>query len=267
MPRRSFLGAAAMATAAGLIAPVARSQPSPPERMALVIGNSRYKASPLASAHNDARLVSSTLASFGFQVNQQLDLTREEMSDLVKQWIDSASNASLRMIYYSGHGAQFRGRNYLLPVDAILKSEDDLPKYAFNFDILADRLSRFERGANLVVLDACRNVLTRSLRSPLGQSGFAPAAAPRGTLIAYATSPGAVAADNPNMGTSLYTRCFVEQLKIPGQAIETVLKRTRAEVMRISRGTQRPTESSSLTGELCISLGNDATCGFSSARR
>jgi uncharacterized caspase-like protein len=175
------------------------------------------------------------------------------------------------MLYFAGHGAQYRGRNYLLPVDARLHSEDDLPGSAFDVQDLVDRLSRFDSGVNVVVLDACRSV--PGILAPAGQrwrgsgsteaiaSGLLPATAPRGTVIAYATAPGAVAADNPRSNHSVYTRNLVQHLATPGLPIETVFKRTRAAVLAASGGTQIPWESSSLVSEFCFAPDATGSCG------
>jgi uncharacterized caspase-like protein len=268
--RRSFLAAAALPLALGLL-PAARAQPrgAAPLRMALVIGNSRYASAPLVNPPNDARLVSTAMECLGFKVDRHLDVNQAGMLGTVKAWLDSAAKAEVRMVYYSGHGAQYRGRNYLVPVDAALQSEDDLPAAAFDVGVLTERLSRFGAGVNIVVLDACRSIPmnqaspgARRLKGPPTPwtPGFVPAKAPRGTLIAYSTSPGAVAADDPQMTSSVYTRSFVEQLMVKGLPVETVFKRTREAVLQASQGTQMPMESSSLVGEYFFHPHHAGTC-------
>lgn len=239
-------------------------------RVALVIGNTNYLEAPLANAVNDARLVHAALNDLGFTSTLLLDATHADMQAAVRRWLASSNKAQVRMVYFAGHGAQYRGRNFLIPVDARLRSEDDLPGSAFNVNDLIDRLSRFETGVNLVVMDACRSVpsvspipgmRTRGVASSVPTSGFSATSAPRGTLVAYSTSPGALAADNPRSENSTYTRHFVAQLKSPGLAIETVFKRTRAAVMQDSGGAQVPWESSSLVNEFCLTLNAAGRCG------
>ena len=246
--------------------------PALERRVALIMGNARYARAPLENAVNDGRLVAGAMKDLGFQVTQLFEATHAEMLRQVTEWLAAASSASVRVVYFAGHGAQYRGRNFLIPLDAALRSEDDLPAQAFQVDDLADRLSRFSGGVNVVVLDACRSVPAamtplpgarpRGVKGVDLQSGFVPVAAPRGTLIAYSTSPGAVATDNPQSQNSTYTRNLVAQLAVPGLPVEEVFKRTRAAVLQESNGTQTPWETSSLVGGFCFTPNASGGCGI-----
>ncbi|MFM8900729.1 MAG: caspase domain-containing protein [Burkholderiales bacterium] len=240
---------------------LAQSGAATGQRIALVIGNSNYPDAPLVNAVNDARLVHSTLKDMGFAMTLLLDCTQVELLQTTRRWLASANSANVRFIYFAGHGAQYRGRNFLIPVDARLQSEDELPGSAFNVNDLIDRMSRFETGVNLLVLDACRSIPTtspttgarlRGIAGTLPRSGLSATLAPRGTLVAYSTAPGALASDNPQSTNSAYTRHLVAHLKIRGLPIETVFKRTRAAVLQDSGGTQVPWESSSLVNDFCF---------------
>jgi uncharacterized caspase-like protein len=261
------LRGAALLTAFGQ-AGMLQAQTGP--KVALVIGNANYLEARLTNPVKDAHLVHATLKDLGFSSTLLLDATNADMLTAVRRWLASSTKAQVRMVYFAGHGAQYRGRNFLIPVDARLRSEDDLPGSAFNANDLIDRLSRFETGVNLVVMDACRSLpskspvpgmRTRGVASSMPTSGFSATSAPRGTLVAYSTSPGALAADNPQSENSTYTRHFVAQLKSPGLAIETVFKRTRAAVMQDSGGAQVPWESSSLVNDFCLTLNASGGCG------
>lgn len=267
--RRHWLRSTALLTLAASLAPWARAQTA--IRTALVIGNARYPVSPVANAVNDARLVASTVKDLGFDTTLLLDANFDGMLDAAKRWLAGASAADVRLVYFAGHGAQFRGRNFLIPLDARPRSEDDLPGCAFSANDLIDRLSRFSTGVNVVVLDACRSM---AMPAPVPGSrmrgggdavqplpGLSATIAPKGTLVAYSTLPGAVAADNPQMKNSIFTRHFVEQLKNPGLPIETVFKRTRAAVERESGGTQIPSETSTLVGDACFAPNAAGVCG------
>lgn len=271
--RRRCLGAlGGAALLAGMGHGTSSAQAAAGQRTALVFGNTSYPEAPLANAGNDARLVGSALKDMGFQLSLLLDSTNAEMLDAAKRWLADAAAASVRMVYFAGHGAQYRGRNYLIPVDARLRSEDDLPGSAFNANDLIDRLSRFDKGVNVVVLDACRSIPSVSpvpgtrMRGPasaLPASGWAATPAPRGTVVAYSTAPGALAADNPQAKNSVYTRHFVAHVKTPGLTIEAVFKRTRAAVLKESGGAQVPWESSSLVNDFCFTATAAAACGSS----
>lgn len=271
--RRRLLAAAALACAAPGLPRLAAAQARTGARSALVLGNSRYPAALLKNAANDARLMQQVLQELGFGVTLVLDAGLQGLLDALSAWLATAAQAETRLLYFAGHGAQYRGRNYLIPVDAELRSEDDLPGRALDVNDLIERLARQSRGANLVVLDACRS--TPMLQPPPGvrqrsrnqqplRPGLAAMQVPRGTLVAYATAPGALAADDPADEHSPYTRHLAVHLRTPGLPIEWVFKRTRSAVLHETAGRQVPWESSSLTGELCLAGAPDS-CGLPSA--
>ncbi|HVL56747.1 MAG TPA: caspase family protein [Burkholderiaceae bacterium] len=229
-------------------------------RSALVIGNAAYRLAPLPNPVNDARLVGRTLRDIGFSVQLRENLQRAQMLSAMRDWIIAAGAATSRIFYFAGHGAQFRGRNYLLPVDAELAAEEEIVAKGIDLSELVDRLARFERGVNLVVLDACRNPptallvpgrRTRSVGTPLAP-GLAPALAPKGTVVAFSTSPGAVAADGPPGSNSVYTRNLALHMRTPGLPVEMLFKRVRTAVAQETRSSQIPWETSSLIGDFCL---------------
>src|SRR5882672_5255946 len=157
--RRFFIGlGVAIVAVAGTLPSVAATSGAAGDRVALVIGNAHYPTAPLKNTVNDARLVAAAATDVGFRVTLLEDASRDAMLEAIRTFVSVSGTASVRMIYFAGHGAQYRGRNYLIPVDAELQSEDDLPARAIDAVDLADRLSRYETGANLLVLDACRSV-------------------------------------------------------------------------------------------------------------
>jgi hypothetical protein len=152
--------------------------------------------------------------------------------------------------YYAGHGLQVRGRNYLVPVDAQIEDEASTRVAAVDVDLLLEQMSEAKNRVNLVVLDACRNnPFERRMRG--ASRGLAAIDAARGTLVAYATAPGSVAADGDG-NNGLYTEELLDALREPGLKVEEVFKRVRINVARRSKGAQTPWESSSLTGDLVI---------------
>ncbi|WP_326539748.1 caspase family protein [Pseudorhodoferax sp.] len=274
LARRRMLQAAAVAAVARASPLRAQAAAAGSGRTALVFGNSRYPGAPLKNAGNDARLMQQVLGTLGFAVTPVFDADLQGMLDALQAWLQAGEAAATRLFYYAGHGAQYRGRNYLIPIDAELRSEDDLPGRALDVNDLIARLARLAQGANVVVLDACRS--TPMLQPPPGvrqrsrspqplQPGLAAVQAPRGTLVAYATAPGALAADDPAHDHSPYTRHLAEHLRTPGLPVEMVFKRTRSAVLRETGGRQVPWESSSLTGELCLA-GAAEICGLPARR-
>lgn len=245
------------------------------QRIALVIGNASYDVAPLRNPVNDARLMAGTLRHLGYRVRILENATLAVMVSAIRDWVVESRDAESRFLYFAGHGAQFRGRNYLLPIEAELQTEDDVVQKAVNATDVAERLARIPNGVNIVVLDACRNApfpLTtvaagaRS-RAPVGAMapGLVPALSPQGTIIAFATAPGSVALDGKEGGASVYSRHLAAQMSVPGVPLETVFKRVRTAVARETGNRQVPWETSSLVGEFCLRPTEAGQCSVSVA--
>ncbi len=243
----------------------------PERRSALVFGNADYPAASLRNPVRDARLVTSTLKDLGFRVSLAENASLATMRESLRDWLIASANDDVRAFYYAGHGVQYRGSSFLIPVDAVFEAEDEIVSKAFNLQDLIGRLSRTDKGVNFVILDACRadpkalltqvTRRTRSLENP-PEAGLAPVPAPRGTVIAYSTSPGSLAADGQNATNSVFTRALAEQMRKPGVPIETVFKRVRMAVMRETRNAQVPWETSSLVGDFCMRPNAAGECGI-----
>lgn len=221
-------------------------------RLALVIGNSKYAQSPLKNAANDARMISRTLRRLGFEVIERIDTGKKAMEDAILEFGEKLKSGGVGMFYYAGHGVQVRGHNYLIPIDAALPSEASVRVQAVDVDLVLEQMSEARNRANVVVLDACRNNPFLAARRG-GGKGLAAVDAARGTLIAYSTAPGTVAADGDG-ANSPYTASLVRAIEQPGLPVEDIFKRVRAAVLEQTQGGQTPWESSSLTGDLVINL-------------
>ncbi len=254
MRRRAF----AVGSLAALAAPawaVAR------KREALVIGNNAYAEVPLRNPGNDASAVGRSLIDLGFNVRLLRDTGWRSMIDAMQTFDSESKDAELRLVFYAGHGAQVRGQNYLIPVDAPMTSADELTARSLNANEILERLGRHEKGLNLVILDACRNnpanryTLTadgRRLKVRGGAKGLAAMPPPSGTLVAFSTAPGQVADDGLHQANSLYTRHLLRNMATPGVPLEQMFKRVRIGVMHESAQRQRPWEESSLTVDYCL---------------
>jgi len=217
-------------------------------RVALVVGNAAYGRAPLRNAVNDARDFSRALADSGFEVIRVENATLESLNRAIDQFAGRlAASRGVGLFFYAGHGVQVDGENYLVPVDADLRAEKDVQYRALNVGVVLSRIEQAKNRLNLVVLDACRdNPFARTARG--GKRGLASIDAPKGTLIAYSTSPGKTADDGEGRN-GLYTRHLLREMRVPGLRIEDVFKRVRAAVATESRDLQVPWESSSLTGD------------------
>jgi uncharacterized caspase-like protein len=211
-------------------------------RRALVIGNSAYAVGPLKNPANDATAIAEELRNQGFEVTLGLDLKRDEMAQLVGAYGQSlARTKPVAVFYFAGHGVQLAWRNYLVPVDATLKSPADVKAQCIDVNSVIAGIGKAANPMNVIILDACRD-------DPFGtaeQKGLSQLDAPPGTLLAYATSPGNVASDGAG-ANGLYTEHLLREMKVPEAKIEDVFKRVRLAVRRGSSGLQIPWESTSL---------------------
>ena len=220
-------------------------------RSALVIGNGAYASSPLANPVNDAEAMARLLEQRNFKVTliQNADLRRMEAA--VDLFGKSLGAGGVGLFFYAGHGMQIGGHNYLIPVGARIGNERDAKYNAFNVGKVLGKMEDAGNRLNIVFLDACRdNPFARSFRNV--DTGLAQMDAPSGTLIAYATAPGKVAADGVDSSNSVYTRYLLEQLGVPGQEIGPALRAVRSHVVKITNGKQTPWESTSLMGSFYL---------------
>ena len=215
-------------------------------RTALVIGNANYSFSPLENPVNDAQDLAGALEKVGFQVQLHLNVTRREMLQAFREFGYQIRKGGVGLFYYAGHGIQVRGENYLVPVDANLQNEDEVEEYCLRVSAVLRKMETAGNGLNIIILDACRdNPFGKKARS-LGK-GLAQMDAPTGSLLAYATAPGATAADGTGRN-GLYTSSLLKYIAIPGQRLEDLFINVRNDVRDASDGAQIPWESSSLTG-------------------
>jgi hypothetical protein len=235
-------------TVAWLVA-VVSTQVSAESRIALVIGNSAYThTTPLTNPRNDAELIAATLTQVGFSVTTILDADQGTMKRALVDFgrLLRSSNA-VGLFYYAGHGVQMKGENYLIPVDANITDEAEIPIATVNVNEFLATMERAQGPINIVILDACRNnPFPSSGRG--GTRGLAPLDAPGGTYIAYATAPGQVALDG-DTSNSPYTRALASSITTPAIPIEEVFKRSRKLVQQQTGSQQTPWETSSITGE------------------
>ena len=247
---------------------------SPKERkLALVIGNGNYRNGPLKNPVGDAKAVADSLRALGFDVLLRTDAGLADMLEAMRQFSVRTADAAVRLVFFAGHGLQAKGKNYLLPVDAEIKSEDEVAGRSADVGELIDRLSRVQHGINIVILDACRNnpfsggeIVTADGRRlkyrGIAGKGLAAIDAPAGTMVAFSTSPGGVALDNAKEENSLYTKHLIENMKTPGLPVELLFKQVRISVARDTQRMQVPWESSSLTGEFCFKADGKGTCSL-----
>jgi len=219
---------------------------------ALVIGNAAYAGSMrLLNPVNDANAISQKLRSMGFTVTTVTDMNRQRLVQAMTQFRRSAASADLSLLFYSGHGVQIFGTNYILPTDV---DQRDVAQATIQGVSLNSVLENFLPGkTKLVFLDACRDNPLMKTGDRSVSAGLAPIAVAQGTLISYATKDGQTASDGVGSRNSPFTTALLEHLADP-QDIGVVLRRVREKVMQATGGKQQPWEYGSLTGgELVLS--------------
>jgi tetratricopeptide (TPR) repeat protein len=235
-------------------------------RRALVIGNGDYQSErfDLPNAVIDAELIGETLRELGFDVTLLSNASLADFSKDILSFASGLEEGSIALVYFAGHGIQWRGENYLIPVDARLRDLAELDWVSVTASELIATLAGRQTLANIFIFDACRNnpfedAANRTLRDgatargPDGLSGLAPTNIHfSGTLVAYSTAPGDVSSDGLPGQHSPYARALSGSLVRPGLGIESVFKLTRSLVMGATSHAQIPWENSSLVREVYL---------------
>ena len=228
-------------------------------RVALVIGNAAYKSAPLDNPINDATDIANELKRRGFKVIARNNANLRSLQQAVRDFSDEFKKSDVGLIYYSGHGVETKGQNYLIPVDADIRKEYELSAQAYPASQLTEMMEEVQssdgkKRVAILILDACRdNPLTRSWRS--SGRGLARMDAPAGTFISFSTSPGSVASDGRGRN-SPFTKHLLQAIRKPDVPIELMFKEVRVGVMDETKGEQIPWDSSSLTGDFYFSRSN-----------
>ncbi len=208
------------------------------KRIALIIGNSSYSDEPLLNPINDAHAIKNALEHLGFKTDLAINLTRNEMISKINNFGKQLTVDSTGLFYYSGHGLQVRGDNYLLPVDADAEiarflnlssdQEEIVHQVAVNINLLLKKMELAKNIQNIIILDACRN-------SPLpgiddNYKGFAEMSAPPGTYIAYSTSPGKISWDGFDGKNGIFTSALLNHIYKPALDVQELFQMVRKEV-------------------------------------
>lgn len=217
------------------------------KKTALVIGNSLYKSAPLKNPQNDASDMAALLKTKGFDTTLVLNGTQREMEKAIRRFGKKIMKGGIGLFYYAGHGMQVDGVNYLIPVGADITAEDEIKYKAVNTNMILSKMETANNSLNMIFLDACRNnPFARSFRS--GNQGLAQMDVTRGSLIAFATSPGRTAADGDGRN-GLFTKHLIEKMNEPGLEVSSLLKSVRKSVRVNSENKQIPWDVSSLEGD------------------
>ena len=230
------------------------------KRVAFVVGNGAYKnVAQLPNPPVDAKAMAAVLRNVGFDVVEGVNLTRDKMTERLLEFGKKAQGADVAVFFYAGHGIAISGTNYLLPIDADIKSEMDVKLgAAINIDLTLDQ-TMGDAKVKLVFLDACRDnpfaakiKSNNATRSVSVQSGLAEMKSGEGTLIAFATGPGQTALDGQEGANSPFTRALINHITTPGVEIQQAMTEVRAEVNEETNKGQLPWGHTNLIGAVYL---------------
>jgi tetratricopeptide (TPR) repeat protein len=224
-------------------------------RIALLIGNSQYKnAGPLDNPSRDVDALASALRVSGFQnITVRKDLTREQMISSIRDFANEADNADWALVYFSGHGIEFGGTNYIIPVDAHLSTDREVEIESVDLGKILTSVDG-ARKLKLVILDACRSNpfvsgMRRTIASRSIGRGLAPVEPDAGSLVVYAAKGGQEALDGEIGSNSPFMASLVRRIQTPNLEIRRLFDYVRDDVLKATNRRQQPFTYGSLPGK------------------
>lgn len=226
-------------------------------RVALIVGNSDYKSAPLENPANDASDLASALEKKGFKVLVRENVGERGLKEAVDTFAKHLKKGGIGLFFFAGHGIQVKDQNFLMPIDVGFESEADIAYKGVSAEYVLSRMAEAGNRVNIVILDACRNnPFQEAKKSSKGLGVMSVGRAEVGTFIAYATSPGSVAADGTGRN-GLYTRSLLRALESQDSDIDRVFGRVRTGVVQETAGAQVPWTSSSVVGSFYFDVAED----------
>ncbi len=250
MKKINFSGTLVLAIAGWLFVQTSTAADS---RHALVIGNNDYQnARKLINPTNDANVMAQSLKKAGFEITLATDANLKAMKAAVREFVRSLPEDGIALIFFAGHGVEVKGQNYLIPVDADMAEEYEVPDETVSMNSILRGLEQAKTSLNILVLDCCRDDpysrSWRGARSANGAGGLSmPADMPQGMFIAFSTTPGKTAEDGDG-NNSPFSAALAEELIKPGQELERVFKNVGAKVAQATEQRQEPWSNSKFYG-------------------
>jgi hypothetical protein len=253
---------AVSSTGARGAAPTAAA-PAPGSRIALVIGNSTYLSQHyLPNPFNDAADMADALKRLGFTVTLGVDVRRADMETMLARFAEAARMADTALIYFSGHGLQYKGDSYLFPTDARVRDEADLRRLIKLTDVIEDLAGAHHN--RILIVDASRdNEVAQQVAGTLPAEraaafghGLAKLPDPEGAFVVSATQPNAVTPDGKGRN-SPFTQALLKRMQqTPGATLKALMNGVRTDLAQASGGAQRPDIADGLAGEFVFKAGN-----------
>jgi hypothetical protein len=221
--------------------------------LAIVIGNNNYYGNAkLENAVNDANSIAEVFKRLGYDVIYKHDCTTNNYIDLLDEFDKRIKNYDASIFYFAGHGFQLDGENYLTSIDCQVAnpSKYHCSKTCITLTEILDILKKNSDKVNIIIIDACRRSFDRGT-----DSAFTPIQAPKGTLIAFSTSPNEGAKDGGLDGHSIYTGALLKYIGREWISVEELFKKVRKTVYHLTDGKQTTWEHTSLIGDFFFNSG------------
>ncbi len=222
-----------------------------PRFSALIIGNAEYEhATHLGNPLNDADDMTIKLADLGFETVTLKNASHGVMRSALITFAEALKDSSVGLFFFAGHAFQLSGENYLAGIDTSVSSDYAVEQTAVTLSTVLRAMKHGSVRTGLIILDACRNNPFEGLGTSRGMSDdLAPVSAPKGTLIAFSTSPGQKAKDGDGGRNGRYTEALLKHIDAPDIPIETMFKRVRSTLDQLTNGGQMSWEHTSLIGD------------------
>lgn len=223
--------------------------------LAYVVGIDDYEnVTKLKNACNDARAIAKKFRDLNFYVMEDVDICRNAFIKRQKEFCERLQSVSVGVFYFAGHGVESGGVNYLLLKDSLASTPEDIKYNSFPLQDILNNMHASNCNMKIQIFDACRDNPFEGIRG-IGSQKLAPINAPKGTLVAYSTSPGETAKDTGMGDNSIYTGALLQHLDVIGLPIEEFFKRVRTTVHNLTKGTQTSWEHTSLIGPFSFNDG------------
>lgn len=221
--------------------------------LAVIIGNNNYhEGAKLTNANNDAICIKQVFERLGYDIIDKLDCSSSDYIDILSEYEERIKDYDATIFYYAGHGFELDGENYLPAIDCQIPPANKYEAGRFSIRIteLLDIYINNSNKVNIVIIDACRQAFERS-----GNVALAPMFAPKGTLLAFSTSPNEGASDFGFEGNSIYTGSILKYLGREHLSVEDLFKKVRKTVYALSEGRKTTWEHTSLINDFYFNTG------------
>lgn len=203
------------------------------EKRALLLGNINYThpISKVTSAINDVKALQYKLKQLRFDTNEFIDCTKEEIMKRTKNFIEQAPCDCINIIYFSGHGFQLNGINYIVPIDM---GTNYLIKGIKESACSLDEMMLFTKNKDakfVFIIDACRDNILKGTTQNYSDMKIYP-----NVYIAFATQFNETASYTPN-GFSFFTKALCDNILVPNISIDCLFQQVKNDLYK-SYGSQ-----------------------------